>query len=199
MLLYFHATALFRPLLVIVLKIGTKSNIVIPEKNTIFCVFSDINLLLSFASNIDLFNWGIANFKAESYVQADTVFGLYTQKYPDQAFGYYWRARTNSLRDSAMEKGLAVPHYNQLIEILEKDTTDNKTNKKWLIESYGYLAAYETNEVKDYKTAIENLKKILGIGPENKDAQQYISTLEKKISSDKDTGSNRYLQHAGDR
>jgi tetratricopeptide (TPR) repeat protein len=142
------------------------------------------------ATNIDLFNWGVAHFKAEEYELADTVFGTYIQKYPDQAFGYYWRARSNSLRDSAMQQGFAVPWYKQLVSVIEKDTT-NKTNKKWLVEAYGYLAAYETNEMKDYKKAVEWLQKILAIEPENKDALQYISTLQKKISSDKDTGSNR--------
>ncbi|HEX6431298.1 MAG TPA: hypothetical protein VF008_26590 [Niastella sp.] len=142
------------------------------------------------ATNIDLFNWGIAHFKGEAFVQADTVFGTYIQKYPDQAFGYYWRARTNSLMDSTMEKGTAIPWYNQLITMLEKDPT-NKTNKKWLIEAYGYLAAYETNQIKDYKSATENLKKILAIDPENKDAQQYITILEKKISADNTAGSNK--------
>jgi tetratricopeptide (TPR) repeat protein len=145
------------------------------------------------ATNIDLFNWGIANFKAGDYVQADTVFGTYIAKYPEQAFGYYWRARTNSLLDSTMEKGVAIPWYNQLISMIEKDPT-NKTNKKWLIEAYGYLAAYQTNQIKDYKTATENLKKILAIDPENKDAQQYITILEKKISADNNgstTGSSK--------
>ncbi|WP_207514527.1 tetratricopeptide repeat protein [Longitalea luteola] len=145
------------------------------------------------ATNIDLFNWGIANYKAEDYVQADTVFGTYIQKYPDQAFGYYWRARINSSMDSTMEKGAAIPWYKQLITMIENDPT-NKTNKKWLIESYGYLAAYETNQIKDYKSATENLKKILAIDPENKDAQQYIAILEKKLSADNNnspTGSNK--------
>jgi tetratricopeptide (TPR) repeat protein len=140
------------------------------------------------ATNIDLFNWGVASYKGEDYVQADTVFGTYIQKYPEQAFGYYWRARVNSLSDSTMEKGAAIPWYNQLISMIEKDTT-SKTNKKWLIEAYGYLAAYQTNQVKDYKTATENLKKILAIDPGNKDAQQYITILEKKISADSNTSS----------
>jgi Tfp pilus assembly protein PilF len=78
-------------------------------------------------------------------------------------------------------------HCTSCTTILEKDT-NNKTNKKWLIEAYGYLAAYETNQVKDYKTATENLKKILAIDPENKDAQQYISILEKKITTDNKAG-----------
>lgn len=143
------------------------------------------------ATNIDLFNWGIAHFKAEQYDQADTVFAKYIEKYPDQSFGYYWRARANSLKDSAMEKGLAVPHYNTLIEVLQKDSANaTATTKKWLVEAYGYLAAYETNEEKDYDDALAHLHKILEIDPANKDAQQYISILEKKVgTSNADTGS----------
>ncbi|NII28572.1 tetratricopeptide repeat protein [Pseudoflavitalea sp. X16] len=138
------------------------------------------------ATNIDLFNWGIAHFKAEQYAQADTVFGQYIAKYPEQSFGYYWRARANSLKDSAMEKGIAIPHYQALIDVLQKDTTKaaSATDKKWLIEAYGYIAAYETNEAKDYKEAIAHLQKILEIDPANKDAQQYIAILEKKVAAD---------------
>lgn len=137
------------------------------------------------ATNIDLFNWGIAHFKAEQYEQADTVFGIYINKYPEQSFGYYWRARANSLKDSAMEKGLAVEHYNTLIDVLEKDSAHTTpTTKKWLVEAYGYVAAYETNQEKDYADAIGHLQKILEIDPANKDAQNYISILEKKVSSD---------------
>lgn len=137
------------------------------------------------ATNIDLFNWGIAHFKAEQYAQADTVFGQYIAKYPDQSFGYYWRARANSLKDSAMEKGLAIPHYNTLVEVLVKDSASaTATTKKWLVEAYGYIAAYETNQEKDYEDAIEHLQKILEIDPANKDAQQYITILEKKVNTD---------------
>lgn len=136
------------------------------------------------ATNIDLFNWGIAHFKAEQYEQADTVFGKYIEKYPEQSFGYYWRARANSLKDSAMEKGIAIPHYEKLIEVLQKDSASaSATNKKWLVEAYGYIAAYETNEEKDYDDAIGHLQKILEIDPANKDAQQYISILEKKVNA----------------
>jgi Tfp pilus assembly protein PilF len=85
-----------------------------------------------------------------------------------------------------MEKGSAIPWYNKLISMIETDT-NNKTNKKWLVEAYGYLAAYQTNQVKDYKSATENLKKILAIDPENKDAKQYIAVLEKKMAADNTT------------
>lgn len=137
------------------------------------------------ATNIDLFNWGIAHFKAEQYEQADTVFGKYIDKYPDQSFGYYWRARVNAQRDSAMEKGLAIPHYDALVTVLQKDSANaTATTKKWLVEAYGYIAAYETNQEKDYDDAIEHLQMILAIDPANKDAQQYITILEKKVIAD---------------
>jgi tetratricopeptide (TPR) repeat protein len=137
------------------------------------------------ATNIDLFNWGIAHYRAKEYDQADTVFGLYTTQYPEQGFGYYWRARTNTLRDSAMEKGLAIPYYQQMITIAEKDTAD-ETNKKWLTEAYGYIAAYKTNVDKDYASAIDYFNKLLVLNPANEDAKKYISMLEKNLTKEGD-------------
>ena len=133
------------------------------------------------ATNIDLFNWGIAHYRAKEYDQADTVFGSYIKEHPDQGFGYYWRARANTLRDSAMEKGLAIPYYEQLVAIAEKDTA-NETNKKWLIEAYGYMAAYETNVNANYAKAIDYFQKLLVLNPANEDAKKYISILEKNLS-----------------
>lgn len=134
------------------------------------------------ATNLDLFNWGLAHFRAEEYQLADTVFGRYIAQYPDQGFGYYWRARSNALLDSGMVNGTAIPHYNRLIEVLEKDTT-NATNRKWLVEAYGYLAAYETNTEKDFPGAIAYLEKVLTIDPANKDAQRYIEILQKSAAA----------------
>ncbi|MBO9562694.1 MAG: tetratricopeptide repeat protein [Niastella sp.] len=135
------------------------------------------------ASNVDLFNWGIVHYKAQEYEQADTVFGRYTEKYPDQTYGYYWRARANAHKDSAMEKGLAVSHYEKLVDVLTADTA-SATNKKWLVEAYGYLAAYQTNEKQDYEQALDYLNDILELDPANQDAKQYIAILEKKLDEE---------------
>ena len=62
-------------------------------------------------NNIDLFNWALAHYRAQEYDSAVAVFGKYTDKYPDQAFGYYWRARSASAIDTSMTQGLAVPYY----------------------------------------------------------------------------------------
>lgn len=139
------------------------------------------------ANNLDLFNWGIAHYRAKEYDKADTVFGIYIKEHPDQGFGYYWRARSNSVMDSALEKGLAIPYYEKVVELASKDTAD-ETNKKWLIEAYGYLAAYETNVEKDYAASINYFKQLLEVDPENKDAEKYIAILEKNLQ---DTGLRR--------
>jgi tetratricopeptide (TPR) repeat protein len=132
------------------------------------------------ATNLDLFYWGLAHFRGENYKKADSVFSLYIEKYPEQGFGYYWKAKSNVLLDPEMKEGLAVPHYTKLVEVIG-DKTEDETNKKWLVESYAYLAAYEANVHKDYKDAIGYFEKLLEVDSENEDAKKYIAILEKNL------------------
>jgi len=133
------------------------------------------------ATNLDLFNWGLAHFMAKEYVKADSVFGLYETKFPEQDFGYYWRARSDAAIDTAMATGMAIPQYMKLIEMDVKDSA-NKTNRKRLIESYGYIAAYKANTEKDYNGAIDYFEKLLDLDPGNSDAQKYVAILKKNQS-----------------
>ncbi|TXJ29274.1 MAG: tetratricopeptide repeat protein [Chitinophagaceae bacterium] len=136
------------------------------------------------ATNVHLFNWGLACYKAGQYPQADSVFGLYAEKYPEQkTYGYYWQARSNAAIDTAMAEGLAIPHYQQLVQAIDSVATPSASDKKWLIEAYNYMAAYETNTKKDYPAAIEYFKKILVVDPANETAQKYITMLEKMTTS----------------
>ncbi|MBC8035269.1 MAG: tetratricopeptide repeat protein [Chitinophagaceae bacterium] len=132
-------------------------------------------------SNVDLFNWGVAHYMAKEYETADSVFGVYEEKYPDQRFGYYWRARSNAALDSTMEKGLAIPHYENVIRISEQDTTDD-VNRKRLIEAYGYMAAFKANTEKDVPAAIAYFEKLVAIDPTNSDAKRYIEILKKSMA-----------------
>jgi tetratricopeptide (TPR) repeat protein len=133
------------------------------------------------ATNVDLFNCGIAYYSAADYVHADSLFGIYTAKYPDELYGYYWRARTNAAIDTDMSKRLAIPYYSKVIEIAEKDTS-NENNKKRLIESYGYIASYKANHEKDYAGSKEYFEKVLTLQPDNEDAKKYVGILEKFLS-----------------
>ncbi len=132
------------------------------------------------ATNLDLFNWGLAHYMAKEFPLADTVFTLYVSKYPDQCFGYYWRARSAAAIDTTMT-GLAIPDYLKIVDIDSKDSTE-KTNRKHLIESYGYIAAYKANTQKDYAGAIDYFQRLLALDPENSDAQRYIGILKKSLS-----------------
>ncbi|PZR24877.1 MAG: hypothetical protein DI535_20550 [Citrobacter freundii] len=137
------------------------------------------------ATNVHLFNWGLAAYKAADYVAADSIFGMYAQKYPEQkTYGYYWQARSNAAIDTAMTEGRAIPYYQQLVQSIDS-TNPGATDKKWMIEAYNYMAAYETNTKKDYSAAIEYFKKILTVDPANETAQKYISMLEKSLKTGK--------------
>lgn len=130
------------------------------------------------ATNLDLFNTGLAYFRAEQYVMADSIYGMYVTKYPDQSFGYYWQAKSKALQDPEMKEGLAVPAYEQLITVLEKDSAD-ANYQKWMVEALGYLAAYKANTEKNYPEAIAYFERVLEVDPGNNDAQKYIDILEK--------------------
>jgi tetratricopeptide (TPR) repeat protein len=132
------------------------------------------------ATNVDLFNWGLAHYRAEEYAAADSAFAIYVAKYPEQSFGYYWQAKSKALEDTAMAQGLAVPAYQKLIEVLEKNPND-ANYKKWLVESYAYLAAYQTNVQKNYAEAVSYFEKVLQVDPENADAKKYIAILNKNL------------------
>jgi tetratricopeptide (TPR) repeat protein len=144
------------------------------------------------ATNVNLFNWGLALYRSKKYRESDSVFGLYVNKYPDQGFGYYWRARSNAALDEEMKQGLAVPYYGKLIEMLNRDSLSlSSTDKKWLIEAYGYLAAYETNTEGDYAEAITYFDRLLEIDPENENAKKYMAILEESLDKEKGEGSDK--------
>ncbi|MGZ3938019.1 MAG: tetratricopeptide repeat protein, partial [Flavisolibacter sp.] len=134
------------------------------------------------ASNVDLFNWALAHYRAGEYSEADSAFGIYVSKYPEQSFGYYWQSKAKALEDKDMSKGLAVPAYQKLIEVLEKNPND-ANYKKWIVEAYAYLAAYETNTQKNYAEAVNYFEKVLQVDPGNTDAKKYIDILEKNLDN----------------
>jgi tetratricopeptide (TPR) repeat protein len=132
------------------------------------------------ATNVDLFNLGIAYYKGGNFVTADSVFGIYIQKYPEQTYGYYWQAKNKALQDKEMKEGLAVPVYQQLADLLEKKPED-QNYKSWLTEAYAYMAAYQANTLKNFAEAIKYFEKLLTVDPGNADAIKYIAVLSKHL------------------
>jgi tetratricopeptide (TPR) repeat protein len=132
-------------------------------------------------TNLDLYYWGLAHYSAQEYPQADTVFGLYTEKYPEHIHGFYWRAKSNALIDTSMELGLAIPYYQKMIELAAVDSIKNKS---LLIQAYGYIGAYEANVKKDFEEALVHFGKILELDPGNADAIRYSDILKKWVKNE---------------
>lgn len=139
------------------------------------------------ATNLDLYNWGLAHYSAQEYPKADSVFALYTEKYPEHIHGFYWRAKSNALIDTTMELGLAVPHYQKVIELAAPDSLKNKS---LLIQAYGYVGAYQANVKKDFEEALVQFGKILELDPQNADAIRYSDILKKWVKNEADKPSN---------
>ena len=133
-------------------------------------------------TNLDIYKWGMALYSDKDYVKADSVFGIYEEKYPEQIHGYLWRARSNALIDTTMEMGLAVPHYKKLVELISNDTAKNK---QLLVRAYEYLGAYEANTTKDFSASLGYYDKILELEPDNGDAKKYAEILKKWIEEGK--------------
>lgn len=128
-------------------------------------------------NNVDLYNWGFANYQAGNYKSADSLFTQYTEKYPNEIFGYLWRARSNQAMDTTMEQGLAVPHYEKLAEMAR--SLDSVKYKGQAVSSYFYLVQYHNDIKKDKAAALRYVDKVLEVDPGNADAIRIRDILNK--------------------
>ena len=124
----------------------------------------------------DYYDAGTAFYKANNYTRADSLFEVVTIKFPDEKYGWERRYQIARIMDSTMEKGLAVPFATKYLEVLERDTAKNKRE---ILGTSAYLAAYYANIVKDRVKAVEYLKKMLVFDPNNQDIQKNIDILKK--------------------
>ena len=124
----------------------------------------------------DFFDAGFAFYQGKNYVRSDSVFTYYTQKWPDETFGWQWKFNSQKAMDTTMEKGLAVETGLKYLEVLEKDTVKNKTS---IINTAGYLAQYYANVVKDKDKAIVYLEKMLALDPNNEAIKNNLNILKK--------------------
>ncbi len=125
---------------------------------------------------VDLYWAGYSDYLAGDYQRADSVFGLYMTKYPEDAFGAYMRARSSEGIDTTNEQGLARPYYQKVIDIYDT-ATDKSTSKDYIIPAYRYMLAYSYNIQKDKETAIKYNNKILEIDPNDETAKKTADTL----------------------
>lgn len=129
------------------------------------------------AKDIDLFYSGRSYYKLAMFGKADTMFSEFLAKQPNSMDGLIYKARTKSSIDSTMTLGLALPDY-QLV--INKARTDSVKYSSRLIESYDYLASYNTLISKDLKMAKAYWKLIMLIDPKNIKADTMLKRPEFK-------------------
>lgn len=107
------------------------------------------------------------------YAKADTALTMLSQKVPDLAIAYIWKARVNANFDPESKSGLAKPYYEKFIE---KAGADKDKFKKELIESYQYLGYYYYLQEDNAQSKIY-WQEVLNLDPENKQATDVLKML----------------------
>ncbi len=123
--------------------------------------------LLGIKKNVtktDLYNAGYNYYKGGNYAQAGELFTTYSQKFPEDIFGYYMTGKANAAIDSTMTLGLAVPNYEKAATVGEAYTDKTKV-KDQLIPTYKYLIAYYFNIKRDKPAALAWCDKAIAADP----------------------------------
>lgn len=112
----------------------------------------------------DLYYAGYDYFRGGKFDSSIAIFNIYTQKFPDDIFGYYMIGKANAGIDSTGVQGLAVPAYQKAVEIGEA-ATDKEKVKVQLIGAYKFFIEYYYNVKKDQKTSLSYIDKALALDP----------------------------------
>ena len=117
----------------------------------------------------DMFDVGRAYYFGMAYPKSYNSFIRFTEKYPDEVFGWEWKFNNAKIIDSVKQDSIALPDALKLLEFSEKDTAKYK---KQYISAASFLALYYANKANDKVKAIEYLKKWQNMDPVNKEAIQ---------------------------
>jgi tetratricopeptide (TPR) repeat protein len=131
-----------------------------------------------------LFQIGLPYYQGGAYLKADSVFKAYSAAFPDSTFGYLWSARSLGRIDSTQAQGLAIPSYEKLLEVSEKDKVKNKS---YGVEAAANLATYYVNVKSDREKGVYYLTKALEFDPENAGFKATIDKLKAPAKPAKST------------
>jgi len=113
--------------------------------------------------------------KEELTNKAADIYAELAKKYPNQvAYATYMRANLRNSLDNNMEKSLAKPDYQKLVEILVAKGDRTKGENTMLKTAYHYLM-FNSYINKDVAGAKAYAEKILAIDPEYKAAQEIMN------------------------
>ena len=121
--------------------------------------YSKINSIKKEVRKTDLYNAGYNYFRSGDYNASINVFNVYTEKFPEDAFGYYMVGKANWAIDSTLERGLANPAFEKAIQV---GLTDSVKYKNQLIGSYKYFIVYSVYK-KDKTAALNYCDRVLSL------------------------------------
>lgn len=132
-----------------------------------------------------LFQIGLPYYQGGAFRRADSAFQAYSQAFPDSVFGYLWSARSLARLDSTSAQGLAIPQYEKLLSVSERDKA---RYKPYGMEAAGNLANYYVNVKGDREKGIYYLSKGLEFDPENTSFKGAIEKLKKPSGGKQSAG-----------
>jgi lipopolysaccharide biosynthesis regulator YciM len=115
-------------------------------------------------SKTDIYNAGNSYYRAGKFVNAVQMFTIYTEKYPEDIFGYYMTGKSYWGIDTSMKYGLANNAFTRATEVGEAYTDKSKIVSQ-LMACYKYLIVYSANIEKNKDLAISYCDKALLIDP----------------------------------
>ena len=115
-------------------------------------------------SKTDLYNAGYGYYRIGKYLPAIEIFDLYTQKFPDDIFGYYMMGKSFWGIDTIMVHGLANPSFEKALLVGEAYPDKSKIIPN-LMGTYNYLIAYAANIEKNKELALSYSDKALLVDP----------------------------------
>lgn len=122
----------------------------------------------------DYFNMGMANYLAKDFAKADTVFGTFISKFPDQHVGYLWKANSLARLDAEIKEGKAKPYYEKFITMVEADPEVKEKNKRDLVNAYNFLGYYNLKLERSADKAHAFANRALELDPNNGVAKQIL-------------------------
>ena len=118
-------------------------------------------------------NTVMKDFQTNYLEEADAAFARVMEYAPENYLGFFWRARTNSLKDPETTEGLAKPYYEASLSIFEQKPG---TSVPLVVECLSYLGYYYFVK-EDYPKSKEFWTKILEIDSGNETAKAALEGM----------------------
>lgn len=128
----------------------------------------------------DLYNAGYGYYRIGKFTNAIEIFNLYTQKFPEDIFGYYMTGKSFWGIDTLMTYGLSNLSFLKAIEVGEAYPDKSKIIPH-LMGSYKYMIAYSANISKDKEQSLSYCDKALLLDSTDQEVKNNRDVISKLI------------------